>query len=74
MSKIENTNILEFVMFCVDGVAERLGIASDHAYAMIKESILDSYILPNFDVLHTQGKEYIVEDLLNALREKGVIA
>ncbi|MDK7192681.1 DUF3791 domain-containing protein [Bifidobacterium sp. UMB1197] len=31
-----------------------------------------SYIVPSYDVLHTQGKEYITNDIVSFMREKGV--
>lgn len=34
--------------------------------------ILDNYIIRCYDVLHTQGKEYLVEDITEFVREKGV--
>ena len=34
--------------------------------------ILDNYIIKCYDVLHTQGKEYLVEDITDFAREKGV--
>ena len=42
-----------------------------HIFAQ-KSDILDSYIIPCYDVLHTQGKEYIVNDLIDLMQEKGV--
>ena len=34
--------------------------------------ILDDYIIRCYDVLHTQGKEYLVEDITEFVREKEV--
>ena len=34
--------------------------------------ILDNYIIAGYDMLHTQGKEYLVEDVTEFVREKGV--
>ena len=31
-----------------------------------------NYIIKCYDVLHTQGKEYLVEDITDYVREKGV--
>ena len=36
--------------------------------------ILDTYIVPEYEMLHTQGKEYIVNDIVEFMKEKGVIA
>jgi hypothetical protein len=43
-------------------------------YKLLSESrLLDDYLIPSYDVLHTQGKEYIVDDLIGLMREKGLI-
>ena len=65
---------LYFVIFCIENVAKRLGIDSTKVYDMFtrESDILESYIVPCYDVLHTQGKEYIVDDLLGLMREKGM--
>ncbi len=34
--------------------------------------ILDNYIIKCYDVLHTLGKEYLVEDITEFVREKGI--
>ena len=35
--------------------------------------ILDEYIIPYYDVLHTQGKGYIVEDIVGYMRQENVL-
>ena len=37
-----------------------------------KSDILNSYIVPEYGVLHTQSKEYIVQDILDVMKERGV--
>ena len=39
-----------------------------------QSNILFGYVIPSFDVLHTQGKNYIVDDLLSLMRERGVLS
>ena len=36
-----------------------------------KSNILNDYIVPEYEVLHTQSREYIVDDLLDIMNEKG---
>lgn len=33
----------------------------------------NGYIVPFFDVLHTQGKQYVTDDLVRLMRHEGVI-
>lgn len=72
--KIKNSNELEFAVFCIENVAAKLGVNADRVYhAFTKKSdILNGYIVPEYEILHTQSREYIVDDLLDVMREKGV--
>ena len=71
-----NKKELEFSIFCIENVAERLELKGDDVYKLLSEKsdILDNYIIPCYDALHTQGKEYIVNDITDIMREKGLIA
>ena len=70
-----NAKELRFAVFCIESVAEYLNLKGDEVYKLLAENsdILDNYIIPCFDSLHTQGKEYIVNDIVEILREKGLI-
>ena len=72
---IENSRELEFAIFCIENVAAYLERDAKEVYTMLtKESdILNSYIVPEYEMLHTQGKEYIVNDIVEVMRERGVI-
>lgn len=65
---------LEFAVFCIENVAKELAVDGTAAYDMlaVQTDILQNYIIPCYDVLHTQGKEYIVNDLIDMLKAKGV--
>ena len=65
---------LDFATYCIGAVASELGITQQEAYSKLKNSgILYEYIIPAFDVLHTFGRDYIVNDLMSLMREKGAI-
>jgi len=69
------TKELEFSVFCIESIAEYLGLKGDEVYKLLteKSDILDTYIIPCYDALHTQGKEYIVNDIIEYMREKGIL-
>lgn len=71
-----NDRELEFAIFCIENVAERLGLTGQQAYALLAEQsdTLMRYIVGCYDVLHTQGKEYIVDDILEYLKKHRVAA
>lgn len=75
---VATTNIklqdVDFVTYCVGNLARRLGLKSQDVYQRLKTSgILMDYIIPSYDVLHTFGKEYLMEDLTEFMKEKGVL-
>lgn len=72
--KIKNSNELEFVVFCIESVATKLGVEAERVYQTFTEQsdILHGYIVPEYEVLHTQSREYIVDDLIDVMKEKGV--
>ena len=65
---------LDFAIFCIENVANKLNQNPRDTYDALtkKSNILMSYIVPSYDVLHTQGKEYITNDIISFMREKGV--
>ena len=72
--KIKNSRELEFAVFCIENVAAKLGVGAERVYQAFtgKGDILHSYIVPEYEALHTQSKEYIVDDLLDVMKERGV--
>lgn len=72
--KITNSEELEFAIFCIENISLRLGMDARCIYdALTKESnILYDYIVPGYEILHTQGKDYIIDDILEVVKERGV--
>ncbi|MDD6464535.1 DUF3791 domain-containing protein [Coprococcus sp. HCN-4056] len=72
--KIKNSNELEFAIFCIENVAARLGVDAERVYQAFtqKSDILNGYIVPEYEILHTQSLDYIVEDILDVMKERGV--
>lgn len=72
--KIKNSNELEFAVFCIENVAAKLGMNASCVYQAFteKSDILNGYIVPEYEVLHTQSREYIVDNLLDVMKEKEV--
>jgi hypothetical protein len=66
---------LDFAVFCVESVAERLGICGAEMYEKLTSDcdILDGYIIEHYDILHTQGKEYIVNDIIELIERGGLL-
>lgn len=68
---ILNQDNLEFVVFCIENIAAKIGISGDEAFEVLNSSgLLYDYIVPNYDVLHTQSKDFIVDDIIEAMKSK----
>ena len=65
---------LEFAIFCIENVASRLHVDAQNVYVALSEqtNILNDYIIPEYEVLHTQSKDYIVDDIIDVKQEGGV--
>ena len=69
-----NYNNIDFITYCIGNLSRRLNLSAVEVYRRLKQSgILKGYIVPSYDVLHTFGKEYLMEDLIEYMREKGVL-
>lgn len=67
---------LEFSIFCIENVAEKLGMKGDEVYQLLtteENNILSHYIIPCYEILHTQSKEYIVNDIIEYMQDEGVL-
>ena len=73
-ARIKNREELEFAVFCIENIAIRLGKNAEDIYQALteKSDILNSYIIPEYEVLHTQSKDYIVDDIISLMKERGI--
>lgn len=69
-----NKEELDFLTFCVGAVALSLKIPRTEVFARLKKAnLVDDYIVPGYDVLHTFSRQYIVEDIIDMMKRKGVL-
>lgn len=65
---------LDFITYCVGNLSDRLKMTAGQVYGLLRSSgILNGYIIPCYDVLHTFGKDYIMDDLIAMMKKKGVL-
>ena len=55
--------VFEFYTYCLENFAVRKRISGMQAWVIFKETGADDYIIDNYDLLHTQGIEYILDDI-----------
>lgn len=72
--QIQSKQELEFILFCVDFVAQKLNQSPDVIYDKLKSSgLLQDYLIDNYETLHTQSKEYIVDDIIGVMKERDLL-
>lgn len=66
---------LEFVIFCIENLAARQGLNAREVYGAIanKGDLLHTYLIPGYEFLHTQDKEYILNDIEETMDSEGVV-
>lgn len=65
---------LEFVTWLISKLADWLKLSQSDVYHRLKSSgILYGYIVPSYDVLHTFGSRYLMDDITDYMRKKGVL-
>lgn len=55
--------VFEFYTFCLENYTTRKRISGMRAWVLFKESGADEFIIHNYDLLHTQGMDYILDDI-----------
>lgn len=62
---------LSFCIFLLYSLAEKWNVTPGEVYQVLNVTgILDEYIIPCYDVLHTLGREYLVDDITEFVNEK----
>lgn len=65
-------NELEFSTFIFYSLSDSWNISPAEIYKVLNSSgILDGYVIEAYDVLHTLGKEYLIKDITELVKERG---
>lgn len=60
----------EFYTYCLEKYAIERKISGMKAWVEFKESGVDDYLIDNYDMLHTQGTDYVLEDIHHLIARK----
>ena len=55
--------VFGFYTYCLENYAVRKQISGMRAWVVFKESSAGEYVIDNYDLLHTQGLEYVLDDI-----------
>lgn len=68
-----NEDSFSFVVYMIHACADRWNTTPAKVYQAIKKSgCLDEYLVPYYDVLHTQSTDYVVQDIGEYLKDREV--
>lgn len=60
----------QFIVFCIEVYARRQALSSLQTYALFKAKGLIPFLKNNFEILHTQGEEYILDEIKLYLKRR----
>ncbi|MDO5408720.1 MAG: DUF3791 domain-containing protein [Eubacteriales bacterium] len=66
-------NKLRFIIYLIYILAENWKKTPVQVYQILdKTDVLDGYVLPCYDTLHTLGGRYLIEDISDFVKEKNI--
>ncbi len=68
MSKL--TKIQHFQLFCLESYRTATGIPAKVAFHLFKNKSVFDYLETGYDLLHTQGKNYLIADIKDYIQRR----
>ena len=56
-------DIAYFLSFCIEQYKEAKGLSGSEAMALLSEYGVLEYLAEHWEILHTQGRQWIIEDI-----------
>ena len=68
-TKISHTQVvLTFISTCVEATARTLGVSYIDVFKRMQRlGIIENYIYPNYETLHTESRENIAMDMIDCM-------
>ena len=64
--------VFEFVIYMIHACAQKWGQSPSVVYKRMQNAgCIEDYLVPHYDVLHTQGTSFVVEDIEDYLKMRG---
>ena len=61
--------LMSFVASCIEDVADKLGLDYAEVYERMKAvGMIDDYIIPHYDVLHTESRANVTAGMIETLK------
>jgi hypothetical protein len=69
MSKKEQ-DILYFISFCIEQYKHEMGMSGSEVMDLFDRNGLLDYLSENYEVLHTQGHRWLIEEMKDYLKRR----
>lgn len=63
--------LIEFISFCIENFKVKHSMIGKDTAVLFKQSGVLEFIKNGYEMLHTQGKEYIIEEIEIFLKNRG---
>ena len=68
-----NKESFSFIVYMIHACADKWGMSPAEVYKKLQSvGCIDRYLIPNYEILHTQGSGYVTEDIEQYLTMRGV--
>ncbi len=64
--------VIEFASFCIENFKVKHSITGKEVAILFRQSGVLEFIRNGYEMLHTQGKEYILEEIEIFLKNRGI--
>ncbi len=62
--------VMAFVATCIESAARLLGVSYKDVYGRMKRvGLIENYILPGYEPLHSESRENIAQGIVDCLKE-----
>ena len=67
-----NEASMTFTVYMIHELANARGMTPVDVYKILKQSgCIDNYLVPHYDVLHTMGTQYLIDDISGYVSSRG---
>ncbi|GHT33741.1 hypothetical protein FACS189434_08650 [Bacteroidia bacterium] len=67
---INNEKILDFIIFCIEEYKNAKELSGEEVYRIFNENGVLDFLNDNFSLLHTFGKEYVLDTIDEFIQNK----
>ena len=69
IQRTEQEILMGFVASCIEDVAEKIGLDYSEVYERMKAvGLIENYIIPHYDVLHTESRANVTAGIIDTLK------